>query len=260
MLSINIALPRPWVIEFPKVIRYMDKCHIDEFFKTGSLMLTTFKRCKIHEEENRKDSNEGGIQFEIKHGNLEAKGWHNVGFQSYMLCTSLVESEQLMSKFKVNGYFIINNILAFSDVISRYIPGFTNGMVGVCAYEDARKFSKNSNENISFSSEELARALENEDHAQVESIINKQQESLNNSINRDLGKIPYFIKENSFKEEAELRIIWSVPYDTQDTIIIKCPEARQFCSYEGLISNEINSQNNGDGRGIMMVVESNFEE
>ena len=35
--------------EFPVLCRYLPTTYIDDFFRDGSLMLTTYERCKVHE-------------------------------------------------------------------------------------------------------------------------------------------------------------------------------------------------------------------
>lgn len=221
-------------------------------------MLTTYNRCKNHEDEVRKDSNEGSCQYNFNHQNTTTAGWQDVGFQSYMFCTSMIESEQLMTKFNADGYFWIDNLFAFCDVVSRYIPGFEYGRVGACSYKKSRVISRTTDNPVRPCEKELNNAMSNEDQRLRSQALNNYQRTMSGNVNQELADESYFLKENTFSDEAEVRIIWTVPYDVKETITITCPEAIQFCSPGTLLSKDFEKNHRGEGdiRGAMISIYS----
>ena len=58
MMNVNLGFGRPWALRVPTFYRYMKTEHIEEFFETGLLMLSSYEKCKKHED-IRKDGREG---------------------------------------------------------------------------------------------------------------------------------------------------------------------------------------------------------
>lgn len=208
----------------------MENRFVEEFFDSGKIMLTTYERCKNHEDSARKDSKEGKCNFHLVHGNYAVSGIHNIGLQSYMLCASTIESDVLMEKFSTDNYLVINNVIAFADAVSRYVPGFTHGKLGACVYKDERAFTKITEKPNTPDSTGLLNAIKQGEYADIEKEFYRMQNDLYNSVENELADESYFLKENSFSEEAEFRIIWGVPRKTSDPVIIACPEAIRYCS------------------------------
>jgi len=215
----------------PRVVRYLETNNIKKFFETGELLLTSYSRCKNHEDKSRKDSNEGKSQYEVTYngayGNQKTCGWHDVGAGSYMLCTSKVESEALMRKFSVNGYFWINDVLEFSEAISKCIPDFLTTKYGCCTYQDTRVLSKQKTN--PFMPLIPSKPFEDEDHEKISQILYDFQNKLSEHY-YDAAEETFFLKEKHYSDEEEFRIIWNTSNKVDGYLIIKCPQAIQFCT------------------------------
>lgn len=65
-------------------------------------------------------------------------------------------------------------------------------------------------------------------------LVGKADENFNlNKISGELINLvnysKYFLKTSNFQPQKEYRFLWTVPHDLDDKLIIKCPEAIQFC-------------------------------
>ena len=241
MESLQFGLPRPWEIKTPPVIRYLERKYVEEFFRTGQLLLTTYGQCQAHECNIRRDSNEGKAKFslELDNPSMSGGGIQTVGWQSYMLCASLCESRKLMEHFDVDSYFRITNVIRFLDAISKRVPGCGSGKIGSCIYKDDDAFGKP----LPFkqippdtgTSADLAKPM----FAPVEFGMSDE---------------PYFIKSDLFAIETEFRFIWHVPYDVKGPIKIECPEAIQFCEPDMPVSDSYKEpSNSGDIRASVLM-------
>jgi len=241
MESMQFGLPRPWELKLPPVIRYIERKFVEDFFRTGQLQLTTYRKCQEHECKIRRDSNEGKANFslEFEQFGMSGGGIQTVGWQSYMLCTSLTESRKLSERFAVDSYFKINDILRFLDAISRRILGCGAGKIGTCIYKDEHA---------------LSRPL------QFRSIPSDVSQSPNSQgpvlspVHFEMSDEPYFIKSEIFAVETEFRFIWHVPYDVDKPKIIECPEAIQFCEPDLPVPGSCKQPHkSGDVRGTMLM-------
>ena len=241
MQGLVIPLQRPLEIKVPPVIRYMERKYVETFFRTGELRLTTYAQCQIHECDVRRDSNEGKANFSFDLSNLGMGGWglQTVGWQSYILCASVCESENLLQRFKVDSYFRINDVIGFFNAVSRKLADFDSGKIGACIYKDKDAFEKGlkfkgipPNPNMATNSNGLA--LE--------------------PVAFEMSDEPYFIKSDLFAVEGEFRLIWSVSSDVKEPITLHCPEAIQFCNPNIPVSDSYKKpQNSGDIRGSVLM-------
>jgi hypothetical protein len=207
----------------------METKHIEEFFETGKLMLTTFNRCKTIEDTARKDEREGFCNFEIDHNDGNLSGIQVVGKQSYMLCTSLNESQYLMDKFKTDNYLIIFQPLEFANSISKWILGFKEGKIGVCTYKGRRIVKKNKEFNANETTKLMLKASQEGNEEEAKKLFYQSQREISEAINNNIKNEPYFVKEAIFSDEAEVRFIWATENDMNDTLFINCKEATNFC-------------------------------
>lgn len=139
MTALDIVSGQNWSLKVPMGFRYLSTQYVNSFFATGSLLLTTFARCKAHEEASRRDDTEGKCHFHFESPEHSLSGVHRFGTRSYMLCLSLIESQALAAKFETDSYFRINDVLQFASIVARWIPGCTGGSVGVCTYHDEKQ-------------------------------------------------------------------------------------------------------------------------
>ncbi len=224
MQSLQFGLPRLWELKIPPVIRYLERKYVEEFFRTGQLMLTTYGQCQTHECNVRRDTHEGKASFSLKLDSLGMSGGgiQTVGWQSYMLCTSLCESKKLLERFNVDSYFRITNVLGFLDAISKRVPGCGSGKIGSCIYRDGDAFGKP----LPF--KEIPPNIDTS---------NNSEKPMLAPVEFEMSDEPYFIKSDLFAIETEFRFIWGVPYDVKGPIKIECPEAIEFCEPDTPVSD-----------------------
>ncbi len=229
MINLNINFARPWLLTVPPLIRYMKTEYIEEFFETGKLMLTTFERCKTNEDESRKDESEGICNFEINHSNGNMNGIQVVGKHSYMFCTSLNESQHLLKKFNSNNYLIIFQPLEFANVISKWIPGFNKGQIGLCTYKENKKIKRNVNFDSNETTKLMIKASEEGNEEEAKRLFYQSKREFSEAINNNIMNEPYLVKSINFSDEAEVRIIWTTEDDVNEPLFINCKEATNFC-------------------------------
>jgi len=249
MTNIIINTVRTWEFKIPRAIRYMNTNFIEDFFEFGKIMLTTYEKCRKHEDAIRCDLKEGSNQFNLVNGNIGTAGIHTVGAHSYMLCGSIVESTDLMNHFSTDNYLIINDILGFADAISRYIPGFLNGKFGNCIYKDERLFESKTQKPIMPDPKKLLAITRDGNPGDIDQEFHRMNNELYENINRELANETYFVKEKLFSKELEFRVIWSTSCKTSEPLHIKCPEAIKFCTHGKPLSRTINPPKiEGDGQ------------
>ena len=81
----------------PRLYRFMDEIYIDEFFRNGILLLTTYSRCQQLEDPNRADISEGRNLLIGESGKLRCEFDMGSGDDVLMLCTSLSKNNHLPS-------------------------------------------------------------------------------------------------------------------------------------------------------------------
>lgn len=216
MQDLLFPLQRPLGIKIPPVVRYIERRYVEQFFRTGELRLTTYAQCQVHECNVRRDSNEGKSSFSLDLNNVGMEGWgvQTVGWQSYILCASLCESERLKERFKVDSYFRINNVIGFFNAVSKSLAGFEAGKIGSCIYRGESVIEKG----LKFKG-----VPQNEIKAKDTNGLAFEPVAF------EMSDEPYFIKSDLFSVEGEFRLIWSVSYDVKEPISVYCPEALQFC-------------------------------
>ena len=216
MQDLSFQLARPVKLKLPPVVRYLERTYVEDFFRTGQLRLTTYAHCQRHECDIRRDSLEGQANFELELDSLGSSGWgvQTVGWQSYMLCGSLSESERLTSRFKVDSYFRINDVIGFYNAISSCVSGFVGGLIGACVYRDEKAFEK---------------PLKFREVSPNFQTSNSSAGMPFAPVEFEMSDEPYFIKGDLFSVEAEFRMIWTVSEDVEGPIVIRCPAAIQFC-------------------------------
>src|SRR5882672_12517894 len=136
MKRMQISFGRPWSIVHPVVTRYLDGNYAEEFFREGTLRIPSFSAFQENPDEQRGDDMEGRVAAELRGPNINyaIQAWN--GQAAFVLCGSLVESEHMKEIFSSKAAIRILDVVGFSDVVSRHVPGFTGGMQGNCIYRD----------------------------------------------------------------------------------------------------------------------------
>ena len=249
MMQIDIPLARLWEFKVPRIIRYMNTNFIEDFFEHGKIMLTTYERCRAHEDKTRRDVKEGSCNFNLTHEEMGVAGIHTAGINSYMLCCSTAETANLLQHFECDNYLIINDVIGFADAISRYIPGFISGKAGCCIYKDERLVDAQTKTPITPNPQRLLDVTHNGKPGDIEEEFHRMNSEFLDNISRELADTAYFVKEANFSKELEFRIIWTTTRKVLEPLHIECPEAIKYCNYGKPLSRTINpSKMDGDGR------------
>jgi len=136
MSELRTLFSRPWSIRLPVLIRYLEQEHVDTFFEDGSLRLSSFRKFRKYQDEQRGDQFEGRLSMEINSPNAHHAVCAVSDQEAYILSTSVIESEKLKVIFNTDSGFRILDSLAFADCVSRQISGFMGGCQGLCIYRD----------------------------------------------------------------------------------------------------------------------------
>jgi len=220
---ITVQTAKPINLSLPITYRYMDQRFIDQFFENGILRISSFRKYKTYPDEIRGDKSEGGGSYETKtKEGTQFLLMTNTGESEYMLCSSLIQNEDLKKKFSVNSYFKIIKPLEFSAAISNSIPGCTQSFLGFCNYQDYRIIKKKIHD---FSINEFT-----DEKGSI--IIGGPKMSQRTNEIMENGIELMFLKESKYQTQAEFRFIWSINsqfYRIKEHFDIECKEAIQFC-------------------------------
>lgn len=233
-----------WNISTPTLFRYMDKKHVDDFFKDGSIRISSFDQFRKHKDEQRLDKGEGRIMLahNLPAAN-EGKGqavnaWVLYDKKAYILSTSIKFDKKLMKSFNTDSYLRIHDSTNFGMEIAKKIPGLTAAFEGFCLYQtnkilrqdlhiDLKQFQKQPDKKV----DDLKKIkplpglpdgqIDNEEYD-----IEKLQRFLVNNAQH----YPLFMKDKSFIDQVEYRFVWLTNIEPVDFIDIKIPEAIRHCS------------------------------
>lgn len=196
----------------PLVYRYLEREFVEQFFDTGEIMLSSFSRFSSHADEQRKDEYEGRNVIFIEGD--ECTAVYDVGFEKgvYVMSTTAIEQgSTFLESTKYNAAIKIFDTVNFAMHIANALPDFYAGVEGYCIYQ---KYIKRLNNNLTFGDLKAS----NSSHEKRMAVL---QES-----NTNPG---YFRKDPKYSEQLEYRFVWGVEGNTEETIVVKAPDARQFC-------------------------------
>lgn len=203
--------------------RYLEKTYIESFFDTGTLMLSSLNRCR-NLEDARGDIREGRANFFITGKGNSVSGIFNAGLNTLLLCTSRIQSSQLMKKFNVDDYFIIKRPSHFAHVVAESMADVTDIHMSDCIYSD-NGYESSTHESFFHSSPDFG----NDEKAIL--WFQNQQRRMTDILRRNLGNKGLFTKRLSYQEEAEFRFAWTFSSVTADQILIQCKDAVRYCRH-----------------------------
>lgn len=215
----------PWRIIKPRVYRYMDNKYVEDFFKDGSLRISSFKKFAEHPDEKLRDENEGSGVRLLTGSEATVLTVQARGLDCYVLCGSTLNTKSTINKWKAsnanNGCLVIDNTMAFSYAVSSHIMGFKGGYEGLAIYQDGTTILKH---------------IESLKGSDLLETYRRPDGSMDMKMMFDLGQAAggieeVFLKHSSHADESEYRILWSTSQSLEDYIDIKVPEARQFCRH-----------------------------
>jgi hypothetical protein len=214
----------------PSKYRYMQADYVESFFCDGSLLLTTYEKCRTHENLTRRDSREGKANFYFPHGSFVASGIQGVGKRSYMLCTSSTLSEGIMTRFGVDSWIEIVDPPAFADAISRAVPGCLSLRLAPCQYVAVRSVERTTERPIMPDPTRLLEAASSGDSGAVEVAFHAMNREMADHLDEEMEDSTYFLKEAvPFEIEDEFRFVWTVDHDVVDPKVFICKEAAKHC-------------------------------
>ncbi len=221
---ISLQTGKPLDIYLPNIYRYMDKEFVDLFFEKGILRLNSFKKFREYPDEIRGDKNEGNgsvTGFSDKSG-FQYHVMSNIGSDAYMLCGSIIDSDDIKKIFDTDTCFRIVKPLDFSIAVSNAILGFKQSFQGFCNYREERMIKK------------LIPGMEINDFTGPEGTIiiggQKENERIDQILSNGIDLM--FLKEKKYQDQCEYRFVWTINthfYTMSDFIDIECKEAVQFC-------------------------------
>lgn len=219
--SLSVQLTNEWKIRRPQIYRYLEKEFVDEFFETGRLRISSFNTFSQHGDEQRNDGKEG--KGTVIHTNHEGDGQTFMaaigqGHNAYVLCGATYYSDEIAKDFNTNSGFRINDLIAFSHAISRYIPGFRGGIEGPCLYQSQRTLSRDMGK------------IDLDDYKISEDSNNLDMNKMMGSVFQMAGDDLFFLKEITYAKQSEYRLLWFTPSEVDSHIDIVCPDAIQFCT------------------------------
>ncbi|WP_321991755.1 hypothetical protein [Marispirochaeta aestuarii] len=197
----------------------MEEKYVNDFFETGAIRLSSFANFLSSNHAERFDKDEGKTNLIAKtknNGGQTFSCWFQTGQEAYVLCGSTRYSKSLEESFD-DSCIQINNSVAFAQEIAKCIPGFIDGLEGLCIYQNQKIIEKD----IGYISPEV--------------ILDKKNPSkLNEKAVMQLlfqigGHDVYFLKPIRYIKQNEYRFIWRTNSRINDALIISCPEARKYC-------------------------------
>ncbi|WOV92758.1 MAG: tetratricopeptide repeat protein [Candidatus Nitrosoabyssus spongiisocia] len=219
--------------------RYMNKKYINEFFKSGTLHIPSFERCRNHKSNIRQDPFDGYYSEECENdskGNIKLTDgtFHNSNFKNsdknhtdfvevvsrrtrgHVLSTSTELSSKLQNHFKTDGILEITNPIRFGKAILESLYQAKRMIITQVLYEN------------------------------------------NIDMNDFKNLFEFMIKDAKFSNEKEFRFVFPVDKNDNcsDYIEIKCPKAIQFCNIKNACENKI-KQMNVKGKSLLKQNESN---
>lgn len=210
--------------------RYLPTQYVDQFFADGSLLFTTYEKCRAHEDLTRRDAREGKTNFYFPHAGRVVAGISAVGKRSYMLCTSSTLSDDIKSRFQVDNWIEIVNPDAFADAVSRAIPGFIRLQKAPCRYVAERSIERSISTPIIPDHAPLIEATRSGVPGAVEAIFHAMNQQMADRLEDELGDETYFLKEaDPYAVEDEFRFVWTVDHEVSTPTVFKCPDAAKFC-------------------------------
>lgn len=217
-----VTFVREWHIRRPPLYRYLEREFVDQFFNCGLLRLSSFLEFSRHKDEQRHDPQEGHGMMMSKNSDGKGQvigGYATYGEDAYVLCCSTLFDSKLGSDFRTDSGFRINNIAAFAQIIASHVPGFRMGIEGNCIYLANRTVERD----IGPVDIETLKSDNEPDKIDLGKMIG--------TLNRIAGDDLLFVKHaGKYAHQQEYRLLWMTHAPADTHLLIKCPEAIQFCS------------------------------
>jgi hypothetical protein len=212
----RINIPFDWSVKIEPLYRLFDDTKwMNNFFQTGEIMLSCFNNFRNYPDEMQGDKDEG----EAIVGGVSENGDHQAfvyesGMNAYILSTTTKLADEVKKDFKAKCAIKINYPTLFAFEIAKKLPFVAGGLEGRCNYVDYRVniFHKQQSENKFFQNTDF------------QDVANLNEQLVELTKGNEL-----FLKQNKYAHQNEYRLIWFSQQKITESIIINCPEAREFC-------------------------------
>lgn len=236
-------------VKLPTVVRYLEEEYVDRFLSTGELMISGISKFHKHKDEQRGDQEEGLAHLALTVNGMPFNALISTGSNAYILSTSCIDDENLMTQLNYNSAIRINNSLGFAAAIAESMSFCRHTLQGFCIYRDSKKIASSSVTNHNLPD---IKDLKNEDAEKFMSEMNSVMHEANQ--NESL-----FRKALQYAPQAEYRFIWFTLEETQkDSIIIKSPKAAKFC--EKITTFPKNSELSTSLMGAKVSISTNIDD
>jgi hypothetical protein len=186
------------------VIKMSKKKNIDQFFNDGSLQLGSFAFYHKIENPESQDKMEGNFILVGQNDSQTSFSKVQVGKNALIFCcTDGHIDEELKSDFDYDSHFLIDDPEGFIQAVSKNV-GSSYSRRSQCVYSRNRIF--------------------------VADVQGKIQPMKLPRIGKVGGSTKYFMKGAKFHHQKEYRFLWEFDSPVPERLIIKCPEAIQYCS------------------------------
>lgn len=204
----------PWHYRTPTAYRCMGAKHVEDFFRDGTLQLSSFAAFRTHKDEKRRDTHEGmvAISIETPDGN-GINGILPTPPPAYVLSASTIWPTYEELQDKELSYIAITDTTAFAAQVARQIPGCNAGIEGFCLYNAS----------------EVLRCFDDRPFPNPRDVPPDQFPAMLQNYMAPHVIEAYFLKRYDFVKEAEYRFIWFVDAPNKATTIVQAPLARTFC-------------------------------
>lgn len=238
-----------WGVKLPDVVRYLEREFVNRFFDEGELMIPTVRKFHKHADEERGDEHEGMARIEATVNGAPVNGLVGAGGDAFILSTSCIDDEGLMRQLNYDAAIRIVDVIGFASAIASRIPYFRQGIQGYCIYRNSKKVVASvSRPGVSLDFDTIGK-----DPIKT---FNDMKQIVSEVATQDA----LFRKSIKYAHQAEYRFAWhSESAIGQDSIVVKCPDARRFCERVDVFPTDNEMSMNVMGATMSMITKSEFE-
>lgn len=215
----SLSYPIQWNIKRDPKFRLLDNIKwMENFFEKGELLISCFNNFRKYPDEMRGDKDEGkGIIGGINRNGDHTAVIYEAGLNSFIMSTTNKLTDKVKKDFNAQCAIRINNPTLFALEISKKLPFTNNGMEGKCIYVKSRAhfYEKEKRENEEF-----------------QNIDFQSDPDANYKVAQLTKGHELYLKLDKYEHQDEYRLIWFSNNILTESVIIKCPEAIEFCEKE----------------------------
>lgn len=204
-----------WHIKRFPVYRILDNEQwMDNFFETGEIQLSCFSKFRNYEDEMQGDFHEGKGRIVFPGDESTHYLEYEAGLNAFILSTTKTLNAKVVADFKGKCAIKINYPTPFAMEIAKKLPYIETGVEGSCDYvKDRLQFLERQ-----FGTENLVHALRNKENQQVKQMLSDLTQGME-----------LFAKHEKYSHQEEYRFVWFSKATISSTVIIRCPEAIEYC-------------------------------